>query len=151
MKKTFPIIIIAVLIVGAGAFYGGMVYGKSSKPVSGAGQRFGQGGGNFSGQRANGGNGDSMINGTILAKDDKSITVKLRDNGSRIIFFSDSTSVGKFVSGASADLTVGENVMVNGKANTDGSVSASNIQIRPAVTVPNPANPQTPPAPPVTQ
>ncbi len=144
MKKTIIIAGAAAVIVGVSSFAGGMVYAKSKVPAGGAnaafsgaaGQRFGgmaqngqAGAGARGGQmRANGG----IVNGDILSVDDKSVTIKMRDGGSKIVFFSASTEVGKFVTGTSADLTVGETVMVTGTANSDGSVTAKNIQIRPA-------------------
>jgi len=128
--------VIAVIIVGAGSFYGGMAY-AGSKRTAGA---FGQG--NFAGRGQGtvagavgarvGAQGGGLVNGDIISLDDKSITIKSRDNSSKIVFFSSSTEVGKFVSGAISDLTVGESLMVTGKSNSDGSVTAQSIQIRPA-------------------
>jgi hypothetical protein len=69
--------------------------------------------------------------GQITAQDSTSITLKMRDGSTKIVFFSPSTSVGKSVSGAASDLAVGQNVMVNGTNNSDGSIAAQNIQIRP--------------------
>lgn len=150
MNKNHYIAVLAiVIIVGGGAFYGGMQYGvsktKSAQVAArgnfgggaNGGQRSGagiQGGGQNGGQRMSGGANASggFINGSIISKDDKSITVKTQDGSSKIIFFSDSTTVGKATSGAISDLATGQQVMVNGKANSDGSIASQNIQIRPA-------------------
>ena len=139
-NQTIIISIIIVLIVGTGAFYGGMVYGKSQK-----GNAFNPG--RLQGLNANGvqrgarqGVNGGFVNGQIISQDDKSVTLKLLDGGSKIIFFSDSTQITKSASGAIADLTTGENLMVNGTANADGSITAQTIQIRPQL----PNNPDQP-------
>ncbi|MDP1845618.1 MAG: DUF5666 domain-containing protein [Candidatus Moranbacteria bacterium] len=132
-----------LVIIGGGAFYGGMKYQSGKTPAQftqgqardqggpGGGQR---GGGQFGQGRPDGGNNSGQgdfVAGDIMSKDDKSITVKTRDGGSKIIYFSDSTTIGKAVSGTSSDLATGQQVMVNGKSSSDGSFSAQNIQIRP--------------------
>lgn len=149
MKKILPVIII-VLIVGAGAFYGGMQYDKSKNSASNLSaaafanlspqerqarlqQMSANGqGAQGTGQRSNRASGGGFVSGQIIAKDDKSITLKLPDGSSKIVFFSDSTSVMKSESGAAADLANGQQVTINGTTNQDGSVTAQNIQIRPA-------------------
>lgn len=133
MHKTIFGVIIAVLIVTAGAFYGWIKYAEQ-KAQSGREQRIRQFGGVGSGFR-NGGQ-ESRINGgvvagEILSKDDKSITVKTRDGGSKIIFYSDTTEIGKFAAGSLGDLEIGKTVSVSGIANSDGSVTAEVIQMRP--------------------
>lgn len=134
--------LIAVIIVGASSFYGGMLYGKSQSRAQNLafGQRQGFGangtGGllrNGTGQ-ARGGNraGGGFVNGDIIAQDDKSITVKSLDGGSKIIFLSASTQISKFSAGSVSDLIVGQTVTANGLANSDGSFTAQMIQLRPS-------------------
>lgn len=146
MNKTNQTLIIAVILTAAVAFSGGMFYGKSFKAQASIGQ---QGNGNF--QRGSdigngirqgvGGNAGGQIkqrggftNGEIIKKDDKSITLKLSDGGSKIIFLSSSTTVSKMTTGENNDLQVGANVMINGSSNTDGSIAAEMIQIKPNAT-----------------
>lgn len=141
MKKILPIIIVA-LIVGGGAFYGGMKYGQSSSPAS---QRQNGGFANFApGQAGTNGSGSStrggFTNGEIIAKDDTSITVKLQDGSTKIIFYSASTNIGEIASGTNADLGVGKTVMATGTTNSDGSITATSIQLRPAAPANAPTN-----------
>lgn len=140
--KKIALIIIAVAVAGGGSFYGGMKYAQG-KGLRGFGnmtaeerqQRFGQIGDIApNGQR---GQGMGGVSGEIIAKDANSITVKLRDSGSKIVLFSDATEISKFVSGTSGDLAVGKTVMVTGKTNDDGSVTAQSIQLRPVIPTPS--------------
>lgn len=144
-NKNSIIGIIVILFVAAGAFYGGMQYGTSKAVITAQANRGGGfGGGANGGQRgvgqgqggqrsggANGGAGD-FSGGQITAKDDTSVTVKTRNGSSQIIFFSPSTTIDKSVSGVSSDLSVGQQITANGKSNSDGTLAAQSIQIRPA-------------------
>ena len=141
LKKFLPIIILVIVVVGAGSFYGGMVYGKSSSKgslardfnpeqfganITGMGQR---------GGRVNGtgtvGAGGGFVSGEVMNQDEQSITLKLQDAGTKIIFFSSSTQVTKTQEGSTSNISVGENLTVTGKINADGSITAQSIQIRP--------------------
>jgi len=140
MAKIAPIII-AIVAVGGISFYGGMKYqeGISSAPQSQSQQAgFGANGARAgrTGVGANiarNGAGANSVSGTIISKDDKSVTIKLRDGGSQIVFISGATEIIKSVSGASSDLLIGQNVFVSGAKNSDGSVTAATIQLRPAL------------------
>ncbi|MDP3993584.1 MAG: DUF5666 domain-containing protein [bacterium] len=154
MNKLIAIVIATAVVVGGGAFFGGMKYAESKSPrgrasqadfqnlqnlspeerqqrlqelgVNAGGRVIFGGSGGQGGQRG----GSGFVAGEIISKDDKSITIKLADGGSKIVFFSDSTEVAKSASGTLNDLEVGKNVSVNGATNSDGSMSAQNIQIR---------------------
>lgn len=75
-----------------------------------------------------------------LSQDDKSFTLKLANGGSQIVLFSNSTQVMKSENGSLTDLKIGDNVTANGTTNSDGSLTAQSIQIRPAAATP-PAQP----------
>lgn len=156
-KKILTIILIThIIAIGVGV-YGGMRYAKSKSSLTNLRnlspeqrqQMFQQAGANGRGGPRSGNQGGANFTaGDIITKDDpapeqardgasKSITIKLRDGGSKIIFFSDSTEVVKSVSGTASDLEIGKTITVNGTANQDGSITAQSIQLRPA-------NPPTP-------
>ncbi len=102
-----------------------MLYKGSQTPARAAGFA-GRAGARFA-------NGANFVTGTVTAKDDQSITVKSRDGSSKVILYSTTTEVSKFASGSLADVAVGVNVMASGKTNSDGSITAQSIQIRPAM------------------
>lgn len=81
----------------------------------------------------------NMVDGEILSKDDSSLTIKLKDGGSKIIIFSKSTNVLKSSQAKIDDINVGDEVVVSGKTNSDGSVTADSIQLRNQLT-PKPDN-----------
>jgi len=127
VNKTMTIVAVVVLLVavGAGAFFGGIKYQESKNPRA----SFFQGPRN--GQLAQRGQGFRPVNGEIISQDDKSITVKLQDGSSKIVLLTDTTAINKSAEGSKSDLKPGEKVAVFGQENSDGSVTAQNIQLNP--------------------
>lgn len=161
MKKLLPVIIV-IIVVGAGAFYGGMKYAASKTPRGEFSsqnteqfrnlspeeqrQRLGEFGANIGnlGSRLRERGGNNFANGEIIAKDGQSITVQLlarpnstgqnsdeQESGSRLVFFSETTEVTKTAEATSSDLEINKTVLVTGKQNSDGSLTAETIQLSP--------------------
>jgi hypothetical protein len=129
MKNNYLVIIVAI-IVGLVGFYGGVKYQESKTPefARNIPENFEQ----MRGQMEHSLNNSSelaTVRGEIISKDDSSITVKLSDDSSKIVIFSDSTGINKSEEGLIEDLSEGVHVMVMGQTNSDGSVTARNIQI----------------------
>lgn len=128
MKKEYLIGIVLIIIIGVGAFFGGIQYQKSQRSSLRVGQFGGQGQGQFTNRAGQGGR---PVSGSIINSDDTSITVKLADGSSKIVLLSGSTVVSKQTVGSKSDLVTGERVMVIGKDNSDGSVTADTISLNP--------------------
>lgn len=131
----------AILIGGAG-FFGGTLYQKSVTPKNTVAENFNRqmgtrvGGANGvtvgqGGQRA-GAKGFRPVVGSIISKDEKSITVKLADGSSKIVMLSTTTQINKADKVDATSLVVDGTVRVIGTVNTDGSITAQDIQLNPA-------------------
>ncbi len=125
--------IVGIVIVVVISFYGGMRYGKNSVATTQS-TRFTQGSGNGGGQRGTrgGANGAGFVSGTVLSQDATGITLQLRTGGSQVILTASSTQISKSVIGSTSDLKKGDDVMITGTSNPDGSLTAETIQIRSA-------------------
>jgi len=140
MKNNYLMTLVLIVIFAGAGFYGGMKY-QQSKSQSFVGQLNNrQGGirnyqqGNSTGTMKNLGinrGGFKPVSGEIISADDKSITVKLQDDSSKIILINDKTQINKAETVNKSELKVGEKVSVFGSENTDGSVTAQNVQINP--------------------
>ena len=134
MNSKILIPVVVALVVGAGGFFAGMQYQKRKVPALGDFQNmrglFGQG------TRAQISeiplqNQGRPVSGEIIAQDEESITVKLTDGSSRIVFVSESAKINKLISSVKDDLVEGMQVFVTGNENSDGSMTASLLQIIP--------------------
>jgi hypothetical protein len=145
------LVVIVVIAVGVGGFFGGKAVGggtptlaeatkvlQSATPEEmqqalqgsgGTGGLFGDrtGTGRTGGTGAPGAGG--FVSGSVIAQDSGSITVKLTDGSTKIVLVSGSTSINVSQTGTATDLAVGKDVTVTGSTNSDGSVTATRIQI----------------------
>jgi len=132
MKNNMVMTILFIIVFAAIGFFGGMKYQESKQPSFsrqfGVGQQGTRMGG---GQQGGARTGMRQTVGNIISQDDKSITVKLQDGSSKIVFLSDKTTINKASEGTKSDLKVGERVGVFGTENSDGSVTAQNVQLNP--------------------
>jgi len=136
-KKSLIITIVSVIVFAGAGFFGGMKYQQGKR--SNLQRQFanGQNGTRIQGART----GFRPVNGEIIAADDKSITVKLPDGSSKIVFWSDKTEINKAATATKDDLKTGEKVAVFGTDNADGSVTAQSIQLNPVFRVNQTPNP----------
>jgi hypothetical protein len=141
MNNNNLVIGIVVITFSVASFFGGMKYQQSKvAPVRQFSTMQGRNGftnGNTvqSGSVKNPGivgrMGSKPVAGEITEATDKSITVKMLDGGSKIVFISSKTQINKASDAALSDLKKGETVSVFGQENQDGSVTAQNIQLNP--------------------
>lgn len=130
MKNNIIVTGVIVILVGALGFFGGMKY-QQSKGSGNSGRQFAGGRpGGLNSQGRTGGNGRPVI-GEIISQDDKSITVKLADGSSKIVLLTDKTAINKATEATKTDLVTGARVLASGTDNTDGSMTAVNIQLNP--------------------
>jgi len=132
-KKIVGVIVICLVVAGI-SFYGGMKYASSKSSASQLANRasFGQNGGTRGGAGARGGvNAGGFVTGQILSMDSTTMTVKLSNGGSKIVFYSPVTTVAKTVNGSITDVATGSQVTIIGTPNSDGSINATSVQLRP--------------------
>jgi hypothetical protein len=130
-KYLLPTVLI---VIGLGFGFAGGYYFKGfnqqkqfNEMRNGVGQRGGIA--MPSGGPARNMNGLNSIEGEIISIDDESLTVKLMDGSTKIIFFSESTTYSNFQEAKKEDLKTGIKISVFGKTNIDNSVIAQRIQI----------------------
>lgn len=142
MKNISGMALILIIAASGGGFYGGMKYQESKLPSTGQ-FMMGQGGQKFQAQPGGtgstgrnmmrGSQGFRPVSGEIINSDDKSITVKTDDDTSKIVLISAKTSINKSSEGTITDLKIGETVAIFGNENSDGSITAQNVQLNPQI------------------
>lgn len=116
----------------AAGFGGGYVTAKSQQPTMSG----------FRGEClvAEGGVGAGMnrmmsggfASGEIISKDANSMTIKLQNGSTKLVLIGGSAQILTTATTTSDVLLVGTPVTVTGTSNTDGSITAQSIQLRPA-------------------
>ena len=139
MKPWLIVVVVVVVIaVGVGGFFGGKAAGGGGtitpeQAIAALQTRRGwipgrrrwiPGGGGTGGNSAGG-----FTRGNIIAQDSGSITVKLDDGSTKIILIPGSATIAVAQTGTASDLAVGKDVTVIGATNSDGTVTATQIQI----------------------
>lgn len=133
-SSSIAVTVIVAIIAAGGGFFGGMQYQKGKQPTGPSFQRNGNfaafRNGNFNGRVA-GGFGGGIVRGTVTAISGTTMTVQESNGSSKIILLSSSTTVSKTSSAATSDLTVGATVQASGTSNSDGSVTATTVELNP--------------------
>lgn len=125
--------VVLIVLSAVGGFFGGMQYQKSQPRA--AGQFAGRGFGGSNGQGQFGQNGQNFrpVRGQVLSQDKNTLTVKLSDGSTKIVVLSGSTIYLKSATASQSDLKTGDTVNVIGTQNSDGSVTAQDVQLNPTV------------------
>jgi hypothetical protein len=142
-SKTMLLMAAVAILMGGAGFFGGTLYQKNITPRYGENGRIGanmmgRGAGGFNGTNTGGlggqrtgGMGFRPVVGNIISQDGKSITIQLTDGSSKIVLLSDTTVINKAEKVDASALVAGEVVRVFGTTNSDGSVTAQDIQLNP--------------------
>jgi len=133
MKENYKLYFVLVAILfGAGGFACGWVVKskQQTKAMTAGGFAInGQFPGGATGRRFGGLGGGGRIAGTVISKDATSITVKLVNGSTKTVYTSGTTTYSKQVTASGSDVNTGQTVLVNGTANSDGSVTANSISL----------------------
>ena len=139
MNKRIGLIvglIVLIVAVGSGAFYGGTVYAATQ--TSNTRTRFlntrGGGAGGYGGGGGAGGPGGGVA-GTVKSINGNTLQVSTAQNVTTVTL-STSTTIRKTLTGTTADLQPGVQVTIRGQADASGNVTATSIQIVPAGSLP---------------
>ena len=102
------------------------MYQKNQTPVLGTTGR-----GNFAGRFGQSGQNAAFrpVRGQVLNMDSNSLTVKMSDGSTKLVVLSSSTAFMQSTKAVLSDVKTGDTVNVVGTQNSDGSVTAQDVQI----------------------
>lgn len=126
MQKNIIVVGVVALIIGlVGGYFGGQAF--APKRPAGGMRAIGT-----NGQFRQNNNGQRNSFGQIQDIGNDRLTLKSRDGSSQIILLTPDTSYEKTVTAAQSDFRTGASVVISGKANPDGSITATTVQTAPA-------------------
>lgn len=134
--------IVGLIILGGGMFYAGLNFGKKQQQPNGfvdpavKGEVVPTVDPNIP-TRQNGG----VVNGEVTAVSGKSLKIKLGDGASRDVLITDETIIRTFNVIPFSEITSGKYLLITGKSNKDGSLSAQSIQLLASTSSPYQAKP----------
>lgn len=134
MNKNVMILVALVLIIfaAAGGFVGGMMYQKNQSPIFGMmGQNGSRQGEVFRGSSGQQNSNFRPVRGQVLSMDNNSLTVKMSDGSTKLVVLSSSTAFVQSTKASLSNLKTGDTVNVVGTQNSDGSLTAQDVQINP--------------------
>ena len=136
-KDTMIVVaVVLVIIVAAGGFFGGVMYQKNKAPLLGMmGQNGSRQNGNFTGRFGGQNASFRPVRGQILSMGNNTLTVKMSDGSTQIVVLSSSTAFMQSTKAALSDVKTGDTVNVVGTQNSDGSLTAQDVQINPPTQV----------------
>jgi hypothetical protein len=132
MRILISIVLIVIAVIGG--FFLGMTYQKSqiNFGMIGQGSRqdgnfrmLGQGGANT--QNSN----FRPVRGQVVSADNNNLTVKMSDGSTKLVVLSESTAFMQSTKASLSDIKTGDTVNVLGTQNSDGSITAQDVQINP--------------------
>lgn len=126
MQKNAVIVGIIALVVGlAGGYFGGQLL--TPKRAMNATRGISTNNGQFRQPL----NGQKNAFGQIQDISNDKLTLKTRDGSSQIVLLTTDTSYEKTTPATQGDFQIGASIVVNGKSNPDGSVTAVSVQTAP--------------------
>lgn len=127
-KKNLTVVLVVVgLVTALIGFWGGTYYQKNQQSTDFVGQMNGQQDTDSSSQQMTRNQAGGLVSGEITSISESSITIKTEDGSSKLVVYSDSTTISKTAEVSIDDLEVGDEANIMGDEDSDGIVTAQTI------------------------
>lgn len=129
MKNSMVIMVIVAIVFAGVGFFGGMKYKQFQRGTNSFQQQF----------RQKFGNNANSVRGQVIRNNNGNLTIKLQDGSTKIVIVPSSATIYKTDNASISDLKNNEEVLVFGTENSDGSITAQNVQLNPRERLSSPA------------